>query len=109
MHPELRRRMCDFLANQLRTNRANVDWMLKYIFAAQGRRDFRTMEEYCAHMRRDKEWAQSMDCLLISKMLNRPVIYVAPSNYQQERRRTVAEVFLPSDKDGVSFDECVVV
>ena len=100
-HQLLRWQMCDYLDRQLRTNRQSVDWMLPYLFPAQGHRNFKSMEDYCNYMQRDKMWAQRLDCLLISKMLNRPVVYVSVLA-DNRGERTIAEPFLPSDTRNVS-------
>ena len=93
--------MCDYLDRQLRTNRQSVAWMLPYLFPEHGHADFTSLEDYCNYMRRDTMWAQRLDCLLISKMLNRPVVYVSVLA-DGRSEKTIAEPFLPSDTKEVS-------
>ena len=87
-------------------NKENVEWMLHYLHRRESNepnRDyFNSMEEYCNYIKTPTKWAQRLDALIMSKVLNRPVILVGIL-IDNRGKREVAEIFLPNDQRDVEL------
>jgi len=98
-HYNIRESMCDLLQLLISNpiSRAAIEWISGYLFVGGGNRDM-TLEQYAEHERGFGEYAGRGDAILCSKLLNRPIVFIYPTN-----NRKFAELFLPNDDWQVAY------
>ena len=75
---------------------------MHYLIPPPGQPNFPTLEAYCQYTSKLTNYAQRMDALILSKVLDRPIIFVSILD-DAFGKREVAEVFLPYDDREVNY------
>ena len=78
---------------------------MHYLIPPPGQPNFPNLEAYCQYTSRLRNYAQRMDALILSKVLDRPIIFVSILD-DAFGKREVAEVFLPYDDREVNYRFC---
>jgi len=92
-HYNIREAMCDLLQLLISNpiSKAAIEWISGYLFVGGGNGEM-SLEQYAEYERKDGNYAGRGDAILCSKLLNRPIVFVYPTN-----NRKFAELFLPTD------------